>query len=323
MSFRNRQKIIDNLRPIIDCIEDPDDCEEPAILEISSLKKIKPDNNVDVSMAEEAAPVAECKSDAMQVDTPQANANAVGNAKRNRYLRNRAWRQKNEKELRKLISKQLMLSEWLVDIPEEFFNETWLMVFCPRGKRCLIVAAKGKTTIYSRTGYFMFEFQSPLPGGNQLSKRRSGNKGSSVLDAIYVEEEHTFYLLDLISFNGYTFLDCEIDFRSYWLKCRFAEEYPVDETAQRKADTLPAPDGSGDSDMADAEASQSDRSPSKSNGQSNSPKLGGAAKVSKLFKFVPLQYHKCTAENIASKAKGPYQFGVKVSFILFDLTCFQ
>lgn len=36
---------------------------------------------------------------------------------------------------------QIMLSEWLVDIPEKFETE-WLMVPCPHGKRCLVVASQ-------------------------------------------------------------------------------------------------------------------------------------------------------------------------------------
>lgn len=34
-----------------------------------------------------------------------------------------------------------MLSEWLVDIPEEL-DDSWNMVPCPEGKRTLVVAAK-------------------------------------------------------------------------------------------------------------------------------------------------------------------------------------
>jgi len=35
---------------------------------------------------------------------------------------------------------QLMLSEWMVEVPENF-EEDWLMVACPWGKRCLVVTA--------------------------------------------------------------------------------------------------------------------------------------------------------------------------------------
>lgn len=32
-----------------------------------------------------------------------------------------------------------MLSEWMLDIPEDF-TQSWLMKLCPEGKRCLVVA---------------------------------------------------------------------------------------------------------------------------------------------------------------------------------------
>lgn len=35
---------------------------------------------------------------------------------------------------------QLMLSEWLVDVPDDLVQE-WFMVVCPMGKRNLVIAA--------------------------------------------------------------------------------------------------------------------------------------------------------------------------------------
>ncbi|MGH0115320.1 UNVERIFIED_CONTAM: hypothetical protein FKN15_006748 [Acipenser sinensis] len=46
-----------------------------------------------------------------------------------------------KKKLPKHYANQLMLSEWLVDIPSDLATE-WLMVVCPVGKRSLIVASK-------------------------------------------------------------------------------------------------------------------------------------------------------------------------------------
>ena len=43
-------------------------------------------------------------------------------------------RNRNKRE----FADQLMTSEWLVDIPEDF--EEWIMVPCPKARRCLIVA---------------------------------------------------------------------------------------------------------------------------------------------------------------------------------------
>ena len=57
---------------------------------------------------------------------------------------------------------QLMLSEWLVDVPPDF-AENWHMTVCPVGKRSLVVASKRTTTAYSRTGtvYYIRFFINP------------------------------------------------------------------------------------------------------------------------------------------------------------------
>jgi snurportin-1 len=38
---------------------------------------------------------------------------------------------------------QIMLSEWLVEVPEDF-ETSWLVMPCPIGKRCLVVASRVK-----------------------------------------------------------------------------------------------------------------------------------------------------------------------------------
>ncbi|KAK6050394.1 hypothetical protein COOONC_12100, partial [Cooperia oncophora] len=60
---------------------------------------------------------------------------------------------------------ELMLSEWLVDIPEQLSSE-WMMVPSPVGKRVLVVAAKGATTAYNKAGKTITQFRSRLPGGS-------------------------------------------------------------------------------------------------------------------------------------------------------------
>jgi hypothetical protein len=39
------------------------------------------------------------------------------------------------------LSSQLMLSEWLIDVPSDLGQE-WIVVVCPVGKRALIVASR-------------------------------------------------------------------------------------------------------------------------------------------------------------------------------------
>lgn len=189
---------------------------------------------------------------------------------------------KNDREtLRKLVQNKLMLSEWLVDVPNDFYTN-WYIKCCPRGKRVLMISANGQTKVYARTGYFMFKFNSILPGGssNKFQKRKSK---STILDCVYVECEHTFYVLDVITWNGCTFYDCDTEFRFFWLKTRFDEELQPVETRSN-------------------DAMETDQSPSIQ---------------SKLFKFSPLPFYDCTEENIKAHANGPYSFNGKIDGILF------
>ncbi len=103
-----------------------------------------------------------------------------------------------------------MLSEWMVEVPPDF-AEKWFMFVCPIGKRCLVVAAKGTTTAYSRSGYPIRNFPSLLPGGS-----RSEIKDNCILDCIYYEGTQTFYVLDIMSWGGHPVYDSDTEFRSYW-----------------------------------------------------------------------------------------------------------
>lgn len=41
----------------------------------------------------------------------------------------------------KHYANQLMMSEWMLEVPQDFV-EKWIMVPCPQGKRTLVVAHK-------------------------------------------------------------------------------------------------------------------------------------------------------------------------------------
>lgn len=43
---------------------------------------------------------------------------------------------------------QIMLSEWLVEVPDDFENN-WLALPCPPGKRCLVVASRVTDLLYT------------------------------------------------------------------------------------------------------------------------------------------------------------------------------
>ena len=47
------------------------------------------------------------------------------------------------------LCSQLMLSEWLIDVPSDLGQE-WIVVVCPVGKRSLIVASQVSSRSYAR-----------------------------------------------------------------------------------------------------------------------------------------------------------------------------
>jgi len=125
---------------------------------------------------------------------------------------------------------QLMLSEWMLEKPPDF-EENWIMVFCPIGKRCLVISSHGQTKAYGRNGNIFKSFPSYLPGGNK--KDLYQHRGNSVIDCIYVETEKCFYILDLLSWNDACFQDSSVDLRFYWLSSRITEEYSKLNTTNR------------------------------------------------------------------------------------------
>ena len=98
----------------------------------------------------------------------------------------------------------LMLSEWLVEVPEDFAT-TYLALSCPVGKRCLVVAGSGCTYMYLRNGKCMERFNSVLPGGSPLT----GGSGSyAILDCVANYTENVFYVLDLVVWVNQPMMQC-------------------------------------------------------------------------------------------------------------------
>ncbi|XP_061393284.1 snurportin-1 [Musca vetustissima] len=110
------------------------------------------------------------------------------------------------------------LSEWMREKPECL--DDWLLVPCPKGQRCLVVSSRGKTRMFSKAGRFRMSFMSHLPGGGASTRPGSG---FSILDCIYNPGNDTFYVLDVLWYGKQCFLDCETQFRFFWLKSKFDE----------------------------------------------------------------------------------------------------
>ncbi|XP_063121737.1 snurportin-1 isoform X2 [Rattus norvegicus] len=125
------------------------------------------------------------------------------------------------KKLPKRYANQLMLSEWLIDVPSDLGQE-WIVVVCPVGKRALIVASRGSTSAYTKSGYCVNRFSSLLPGGNRRNSTTA--KDYTILDCIYSEVNQTYYVLDVMCWRGHPFYDCQTDFRFYWMNSKLPEE---------------------------------------------------------------------------------------------------
>ncbi|XP_028922492.1 snurportin-1-like [Ornithorhynchus anatinus] len=125
------------------------------------------------------------------------------------------------KKLPKRYANQLMLSEWLIDVPSDLAQE-WIVVVCPVGKRALIVASRGSTAAYTKSGFCVNRFPSLLPGGNRHNSVTG--KDYTILDCIYSEVNQTYYVLDVMCWRGHPIYDCQTDFRFYWVHSKLSEE---------------------------------------------------------------------------------------------------
>ncbi|XP_023176046.2 snurportin-1 [Drosophila hydei] len=120
---------------------------------------------------------------------------------------------------------RLQQSEWLRHRPDNLCD--WLLLPCPVGKRCLVMASNGRTKIYNKAGRIIMQLRSLLPGDGYVQKFKT------VLDCVYVQELDTFYVLDALSFGQQQLLDCDANFRFFWLRSRFDEHGELNERSKR------------------------------------------------------------------------------------------
>ncbi|KAM6303450.1 snurportin-1 isoform 1-T2 [Podargus strigoides] len=133
------------------------------------------------------------------------------------------------KKLPKRYANQLMLSEWLVDVPVDL-EQDWVVVVCPVGKRALVVASRGTTAAYTKSGFCVNKFPSLLPGGNRHNSMNE--KVYCILDCIYNEVKQTYYILDVMCWRGHPVYDCQTDFRFFWLFSKIQEEEGLGEKSR-------------------------------------------------------------------------------------------
>ncbi|KAJ9576479.1 hypothetical protein L9F63_006692 [Diploptera punctata] len=133
--------------------------------------------------------------------------------------------------IQKLYTNRLMFSEWLKQVPGDL-SQVWYLVPCPVGRRALVVASGGETRSYTKAGIQTATFNSALPGGNPEE-----SKGCTILDCIWSRYNHAYYILDVLAWSNQPMLDCETEFRFFWLKSKLGEMPSLSE----KSDDNPYP----------------------------------------------------------------------------------
>lgn len=126
-----------------------------------------------------------------------------------------------QRRLRKTYKNQLMLSEWLVEVPEDL-QTNWVLILCPEGRRNFVVASNGSTKVFSKSGKQVKNFPSNLPGGNRNQGGRARHT-YTILDCIFSDARNIFYILDMMCWDGYQYYDCDTEFRLSWVQQKFIE----------------------------------------------------------------------------------------------------
>eukprot|EP01118_Nematostelium_gracile_P006682 TRINITY_DN2150_c0_g1_i1.p1 TRINITY_DN2150_c0_g1~~TRINITY_DN2150_c0_g1_i1.p1 ORF type:complete len:206 (-),score=41.72 TRINITY_DN2150_c0_g1_i1:341-883(-) len=121
-----------------------------------------------------------------------------------------AKQSRSEEKRIKFWSKQLMLPEMMQDIPEDLISG-WLAVpFPAQSKRCIVVSSAGKTISRLDNGVILHTFSSNLPNG---SRGQMGTKNACILDCTFHEPTQTYFVLDIMLWNGNSYYECSTDFR--------------------------------------------------------------------------------------------------------------
>lgn len=110
-----------------------------------------------------------------------------------------------------------MLTEWLIDVPDDL-DDMWLAKIAPEGFRVLLIAKQANTSCYSGGGRVITRLKTNFPGGSQELP-----VNETVLDCIFHSNTNTFFILDCLYWNSMSMLDSDVTFRFYWLKTQFSE----------------------------------------------------------------------------------------------------
>jgi snurportin-1 len=105
---------------------------------------------------------------------------------------------------------QLMIPEWMVDVPSDI-GTNWYVMARPEGQRCLVVISHGTVSVRNRAGATIDTFPSShvhWTGDHQVPHKEY------ILDCIY--QSLVFHVTDVLCWGGHELLDCTAEFRMYW-----------------------------------------------------------------------------------------------------------
>lgn len=145
----------------------------------------------------------------------------LSDPKDDEYIIGRIIGNMNKPSNTKAFENSLMIADWLKEIPEDF-EDTWTMVPCPLGKRMLVVAGSECTRSYTKNGEPLFYFTTSLPGGHIVADDEPSRK-ITILDCIWHHKHGTYYVLDGMMWNSTHLLDCQAEFRFFWLEQKLLE----------------------------------------------------------------------------------------------------
>ncbi|GFP89291.1 snurportin-1 [Phtheirospermum japonicum] len=125
-------------------------------------------------------------------------------------------------EARRWFAKQLMLPEWMIDVPERL-NTDWYVYARPSGKRCFVVSSNGTTVSRLRNGSMLHRFPSALPNGAKANNSSRSGQSYCILDCIFHEPDQTYYVIDMVCWAGISMYECTAEFRYFWLHSKLVE----------------------------------------------------------------------------------------------------
>ncbi|MBA0593103.1 uncharacterized protein LOC105764787 [Gossypium raimondii] len=173
---------------------------------ILSLQSAAPESQPEQSDIElETVPEAEPESEAFSKDLDVRQASKLRGP-----------------EVRKWFARQLMLPEWMIDVPDRLAQD-WYVFARPAGKRCFVVSSNGTTVSRQRNGSILHHFPSALPAGAKIRDGSGSAQSYCILDCIFHELDQTYYVIDMVCWNGYSLYDCTAEFRFYWLNSKLEE----------------------------------------------------------------------------------------------------